>query len=166
MYQAQADKIDVDDIATNSNNRIVLRRMKNNDADDDNINWLWIQNVHDKDGENCIDYVPEGAYDMGWLGYFIGKNQHLEEVAIRPFTPSPGASVRDVIEPFCRGVSSNKSIREIDFSRVNLLGGEMFTMLGPFFRDNHNLTSIHIAGCDFGDEGGRLFALALGSSTH
>ena len=39
-------------------------------------------------------------------------------------------------------------------------------MLGPFFKNNHNLTNINIARCDFGDEGARLFSLALGSSTN
>ena len=42
-------------------------------------------------------------------------------------------------------------------------GGEIFTMLGSFFKNNHNLTSIIINNCVWGDEGGRLFALALGS---
>ena len=42
----------------------------------------------------------------------------------------------------------------------------MFTMLGPFFKKNFNLTSIYIEHCDFGDEWGRLFALAIGSSTN
>ena len=42
----------------------------------------------------------------------------------------------------------------------------MFTMLGPFFQNNHNLTSIYITSCGFGDEGSRLFALALGSITN
>ena len=49
---------------------------------------------------------------------------------------------------------------------MNLLGGDMFTMLGRFFKHNHNLTSINISACVFGDEGSRLFALALGSCTH
>ena len=75
-----------------------------------------------------------------------------------------GASANwDAIEPFFRGVSRNKSIREIEFS----LEGEMHTMLGPFFQNNHNLTSITISHCVWGDEGGgRLFSLALGSSTN
>ena len=32
MHEAQADSINVDDIAKNSNNRIVLRRLKSNKA--------------------------------------------------------------------------------------------------------------------------------------
>ena len=87
--------------------------------------------------------------DMGWLGYFIGKNQHLEKLFIKSFIPTSGVSVRDVLVPFFRGVSFNKSIREIHFYDVDLLGGEMFTMLGSFFRDNHNLNTINIDECDF-----------------
>ena len=164
MYDAQADTINVDDIATNSNNRIVLRRIKRNNEDD--TNELWIQNEHDKDGEDCVDYVPEGADDMGWLGYFVGKNQHLEDLMIETFIPTSEANYRLVMEPFLRGISRNKSIREISFSGVDLLGGEMFTMLGSFFRDNYNLTNINIKECNLGDEGCRLFALALGNCTN
>ena len=131
LYEAQADSIDVDDIATNSNNRIVLRRLQINEASK-YTNSLYIQNAPNEDedqSDECTYYFPEGADDMGWLGYFVGKNQHLEELMIVPFTPTSGASVRDVIEPFFRGVNQNKSIRGIYFSGVDLLGGEMFTML-------------------------------------
>ena len=166
MYDAQADNINVDDIARNSNNRIVLRRLQRNNADDAKNDYLWIQNVHDSYGEACVNYVPDRVHGMGWLGYFIGKNDHLEELFIRSFTPPSGSSVRDVIAPFFRGVSCNKSIRKIDFTDVNLLGGEVFTMLNPLFTNNHNLTKITVKNCDFGDEGCRLFALALGSSTN
>ena len=37
-------------------------------------------------------------------------------------------------------------------------------MMGSFFMNNHNLTSIRITECDFGEEDSRLLALALGSS--
>ena len=165
MYEARADSINVNDIAKSSNNRIVLRRIKRH-----NVNYvesyyksLYVQNEHDEDGEDCIDYVPEGTDDMGWLGYFVGKNEHVEELVIHPFTPPSGFSVRDVMESFYRGVNQNKSIREIKFLGADLLAGEMFTMLGPFFNNNHNLTSISVRNCVWGDEGGRLFALALGS---
>ena len=147
MYNAQADTIDVDDIATNSNNRIVLRRLKSNDANDENNESLWIQNYHDQNGEYTSTYCPEGVDDMGWLGFFIGKNDHLEELLMRSFIPTSGASVRDVMEPFLRGVSRNKSIREIIFLRMDLLGGGAFTMLSPFFKNNHNLTHINVNNC-------------------
>ena len=132
MYNDQADSINVDDISSDRNNRIVLRRLQRNNANDYNNKSLWIQNNgHDDDGEDCSDYCPEGAYDMGWVGYFVGKNEHLRELQIMiPNIPSSGASVRDVMEPFLRGVSHNKSIRQIGVFYMDLLGGEMFTMLG------------------------------------
>ena len=164
MYEAQADTINVDNIATNSNNRIVLRRLQRNNANDTN-NELYIHDEHDDEDqeEDCDDYYPESPEDMGWLGYFVGKNQHLEKLSMTMFEPNSGSSVRDVIVPFLRGVNNNKSIREIGFYSMNLLEGEILTMLGPFFKNNHNLTNINIARCDFGDEGSRLFALAIGS---
>ena len=102
---------------------------------------------------------------MGWVGYFVGKNDHLEELNIAYFTPTLGVNYRDVMEPFLRGVNLNKSIQNLDFEGVDLLEGGIFTMLTPFFQNNHNLTSINIRACVFGDEGYRLFALAIGSST-
>ena len=164
MYDAQADTISVNEISSDSNNRIILGRFQINNADERHKTLL-IQNEYDED-EDCNGYVPEGAHDMGWLGYFVGKNEHLKMLYIRPFTPLLGASVRDVMVPFFRGVSSNKSIWGIYLVQTDLLRGDLFNMLSPFFRNNYNLINIHVNSCNFGDEGCRLFALALGSSTH
>ena len=89
VYDAQADTINVDDISTNSNNRIVLRRLQRNNANDYNGS-LYIENQQEEDGEDCTEYVPEGSDDMGWLGYFVGKHEHLQQLFIEPFTPTSG----------------------------------------------------------------------------
>jgi len=163
QYEALADSIKIDDIATNDNNRLMLRRIKRNDKSDRQN--LWIQNQHDQDGEACEDYVPEGTNDMGWLGYFIGKSDYFKELFITVFTPSSGASVMEVLEPFIRGVNNNKSIRELSFDSVDLLGGKMFSMLSPFFENNPNLRGVAIDNCHLGDDGARLLTLTLGSCT-
>ena len=72
-------------------------------------------------------------------------------VGIFPFEPVSGASVGMLLSHFS-GVLQEQSIREIEFSGVDLLEGEMYTMLGPFFQNNHNLTSITISHCVWGDE--------------
>ena len=122
MYDALTDNIDVDDIAKNSNNRIVLRRLQRNNANDTN-NELYILDEHDDEDqeEDRDDYCPEGAYDMGWLGYFVGKNEHLGKLSMTMFEPNSRFSMSDVIAPFFRGVNNNKSIREIGFYSMNLL---------------------------------------------
>ena len=68
-YDAQADTIRVEDIVSEWSNRSVLKRIKRNNE----FTYLSIQNNHDEEGEDCTDYCPEGANDMGWLGYFVGR---------------------------------------------------------------------------------------------
>ena len=142
MCDAQADSINVEDIASNENNRIVLCRIKRNSLDDENNQELYIQSLHDDDGEYCVDYVPEGAYDMGWLGYFIGKNEQLKELYFRNFTPPSGASIAEVLEPFFSGVVNNKSITRLDFGSMDLLDGRVFSMMCPFFENCLSLTDL------------------------
>jgi Ran GTPase-activating protein (RanGAP) involved in mRNA processing and transport len=167
MYETKADTIDVDDIAANNNNRIVMRRIKaNNEQDVYEKNELYIQHEHDKDGEDCVDYVPGGAVDMGWMGYFIGKSEYLEELIMSYFIPTSGESVEDVLKPFFRGVNNNKSIQKIDFTKANLLGGKVFDIMNPFFKDNHNLTGISIGQCHFDSLESHFLALAIRSCTH
>ena len=80
MYDAHANTVNIDDITTNTQNRKVLRRLRNNNAADFNedleLHNLWINN--DYEDEN--DYRPEGAEDLGWLGYFIGKSDYLQKL--------------------------------------------------------------------------------------
>ena len=165
MYDAQADSINVEDIKLFfDNNRVVLRRIQRNDPND-KPQHLRIQNQRDNDGEDCnIEYVPESAYDMGWLGCFVGRNNHLKELYIRYFN---SASI-EIIESFFKGVRNNRSITRLDFCScsMNLLDGKIFTIMGPFFENNNNLSRIIINDCDLEDDGWRLLALAIGSSKH
>jgi len=167
MYDAQAGSIKVKDIANNVNNRTMLERMRRNNSKDRTS--LYIINDHDgegDEGEYCVDYVPEGRNDMGWLGYFVGKNENLTNLNIRTFNPTSGTSVGDVLEPFFSGVSNNKSITRLDIYETDLLGGRMFTMLCPFFENTQTLSEITIRESNLGDDGWRLLALAIGSSKY
>lgn len=158
MYDAQTNTVNIDDITTNEQNRKVLRRLSNNNAADFNeelIQNLWIRDVDEDDN----DYLPEGAHDMGWLGYFIGRCDYLQKLYIREFDDY---SI-DVLEPFFRGVQLNKSIQVIDFEGIDLFEGKTFTILTPFLKNNTSLISLSITNCDFGGEGGRLLALAIGT---
>ena len=158
IYDEQADTIRIEDITTDINNRIVLRRLKNNKygKEGEANHYLWIQNRHDQeDGfETSTDYVPGGSFDMGWLGYFVGKSNVLRHLSIRN-----GSS----LEPFLIGVNHNKSITTLCFNGVNLLEGRSFMMiLDSFFKNNHNLTEITVNNCLLGNDCCRLLALAIG----
>lgn len=102
--------------------------------------------------------------DMGWLGYFVGKSEYLKSLSIMNFTPPSGSNFLEILKPFIRGVNNNKSIHSLDFGSIDILDGKIFTMMDPFFA-NCCLTYLLIHECNIGDEGCRLMALAIGSST-
>ena len=171
MYDAQADSMNVRKIASNDNNRNILRRIKINSIDEfntigDDIDILYIQSQIDEHGYGENNYVPEGAKDMGWLGYFVGVSEHLEQLHFGPLTPTSGLSIMEILKPFFSGVANNKSITKLNFYGMDLLDGKIFTMMCPFFENNNKLSHITITDCQLGDDGWRLLALAIGSSKH
>jgi len=118
--------------------------------------------VEDNFEETC--FTPEkGVHDMGWLGYFVGRNIHLKNLHIFEVTPPSGASVTEVLDAFFRGVNHNKSITYFDIREVDLSGSNIFNTLGTFFKNNDKLVHINIYDCNVGVEGSRALAMALGS---
>ena len=90
---------------------------------------------------------------MGWLGYFVGKSNSLLHLSIMN---------EYSLEPFLRGVNHNKSITSLSFYDINLLGGQAFTLLDSFFRNNPNLTEIAVNNCRFGIGCSQSLASAIG----
>ena len=71
MYDAQVDSIKIEDIATDSTNRSVLRQLMTNSAES-TLPFLLIHNGMTTDTEdlddNIADYVPEGSQILdGWV---------------------------------------------------------------------------------------------------
>ena len=163
MYDAQAGSIKVEDITTNENNRNILRRLMRHRSVDP-ITSLYIQNQSDDEEEDDDGtYVPEGVHDMGWLGYFIGKNEQLQSLHIRSFEPLYDASFEEVLVPFFKGLHNNKSISMLIFSGMNISGGRVFDMLGKFFNNNDYLEDLSMSDCHLADIGWRMLALAIGN---
>ena len=98
-YQAAASTIKIDDIASDDVNRKILRRLKANDPQFDDLR---VSN-----GDRCDEnyYCPEGVRGTGWLGYYIGQNTILRE--LRLYSNQFHWFNSNVIEPFCRGVKGN-----------------------------------------------------------
>ena len=155
--------VNVDGVATDGNNRAVMRRIKANQDENISLRINCTHDSHDRCDGNCLDYVPEGVCDMEWLGYFVGENSYLAALTIRHFTQPLELSVKDVMGPFLRGVSNNKSMQALHFTQAPLLGGEIFTMMDQFFKNNYQLAYITINNSDFGINGARLLASALTS---
>ena len=163
MYDAQVGTIKIEDITTVDTNRSVLRRIQRNSDGDRKVNLYITSHVYDDEegGDSItIDYIPEGAKDMGWLGYFIGENNSLEKLCISEIE---GYGI-DTFKSFFRGVSHNKSIKELQIhSGVDLLGGKIFSTMSQFFKNNTSLEVIYIKNCILEEEEAHLLALAIGS---
>ena len=74
-YESLASTKLIEDITSDERNRNILRRIKENDVDMKDLNIY----------ENCRirinhrDYIPYNGDDLGWLGYYIGRNNTLDQ---------------------------------------------------------------------------------------
>ena len=122
-YDAAAAAAKIEDITTDATNREILRQLKENDPEFDN---LVVCSTRDEDDYRDTDneYCPQSAREMGWVGYYIGKNTTLKELHLQR-NPFRQFNTGD-IQTFCKGVNSNRSVQKIDFDSVDLSGGEIF----------------------------------------
>lgn len=95
MFDALSGSINVEDIASNNINTAILRRIQRN-KDNDKVQ-VYIQSGFDAEQDavegSYVHYIPESANDMGWLGYFIGKNDHVETLYMTQFEGSNNLSL-------------------------------------------------------------------------
>jgi hypothetical protein len=114
--EAAASTIKIEDITSNEINREILRRLKENDL---KLSQLMVTGSKGWQILPFDYYCAKGAHrELGWLGYFIGKHTHLQELSFRE-------NRSDLIgEPFFRGLNRNRSIQKIKFDYINLSGVE------------------------------------------
>ena len=88
-------------------------------------------------------YVPH-ADDWENVGKIIGRNTHLK---VLDFSDLYGGLVaKEDVEKFFRGVANNRSIQKLILDGCNLFGGELFSILIPFFKSNRNFECLEILG--------------------
>ena len=142
-YDAAARTVKIEDITSDETNQEILLKIKGKFRIP-----TFVELYIDPGGtQRSHCYVPGGAHDSGWLGYFIGKNTSLKALYLEsnPFELFNGA-----IETFCEGVNSNRSIQRIEFVNMDLSGGDIFQSLLPFFENNNNLCELVVYDCHFG----------------
>ena len=153
-YAALADTIKIEDITSNKRNQSLLKKLKDNNED---FNQMWICNEEQVCDHR--DYVFDSAEDLAWLGYYLGQNTSLEELY---FNCSPPASYNSEIEVFRRGIAHNNSINTLSFRCEFSFGESVLPMLDTFIKNNNKLEAINVEACEFGAEDARQLSLALG----
>ena len=97
-----------------------------------------------KIGRTDDSYFPDDG-NRESIGAAIGRNTQLKELIVHKLH---GREVED----FVHGLAANISIKKLRFSECNLYHGAIFSILTPFFTDNHNLESLSINECNFWQE--------------
>ena len=159
-HAALAGEIQVNDIASNQRNREFLQWIKNNDKEFTDM-WL-LGNDSEVTGEDDeADYRPTGSYELGWLGYYLGKNTQLKHLRLGALDTIVGD-----MEQFFRGLRKNSSIQNLTLSDYDVEHAKnpyhFFSMLTPCLSYNKALTKLNFHSCCLGDEGSRLLSVALG----
>ena len=156
-YEAQANTIKTDDIVLGYQNRLILQSLRREWCDTEAIHSITISDYGYSD--NC--YVPENTIDVGWFGFFIGRDKDLTELFLCSFGNEGQQSQIDFVVPLFKGLVQNTSIKTLNIADTNLFEGRLFTMLQPLFANrNSHLTELWINTPFYGEEG-RLLAVAL-----
>jgi len=107
--------------------------------------------INEDNGDD--EYYPIPPIGYFWLGYYIGQNTKLKQIAFHDITIDE--------ESFYKEMSCNRSIENIHFSFVGLLEGRVLSMLHPFFTNNYSLAEIRIEECVLDEADIRQLSLAI-----
>ena len=148
-YEAHAKDVKVEDITSDGDNADILARLRDNDV---GLTSFSVVNEIEVDDDEFDEFVVRECDDLGWLGYFVGRSDKLEQIII---SLSPDTINLDA---FFEGLGHNRSINTLDFSKDL---GESFKSLIPFLRNNDRLRNINFNHFDFGLQSASNIAMLL-----
>jgi len=125
-YEARAKDVKLEDITSSQQNADILARLRGNDPRFTNI---YIAETVEDGG----DFIVREGDDLGWLGYFVGRNKQVKVLCIENFPEHLN------IDAFLKGLGHNRSIQCLHIS-LNL--GDHFQSFGPFLQNNNNLRDL------------------------
>ena len=155
-YDGRAQTVDLTDITSSDNNAKILRRLRNNDP---KLRVLDIRRFGN--GIYYRNYFVVGVGDdLGWLGYFIGRNTMLTELCIHDM---PEDRDREQTTALLRGIEQNRSITRLFIVR-DPLGESVLSFLSAILRSKScSLTTLwlELGDVPFGDDMAVALADAL-----
>ena len=146
-YDARAKDVKLEDITSSQHNADILAMLRDNDPD---IRCISIADMLEDFG---ADFVVREGNNLGWLGYFVGRNKQLEGLSIENFPDHLN------IDAFLRGLGYNRSIQNL---RISTDLGESSQTLVPFLRNNNSLRDLTLIGFNIGLQCARHIASLLG----
>jgi hypothetical protein len=115
-YDERAQSVDPTEITSSDENAEILRRLRDNDPELGDSDGLWIAQHDDYDNSQFDYFVIQEGDDLGWLGYFIGRNTTLTTLII--ILPED----REQITGLFRGIERKKSIGDLEICGDHVFG--------------------------------------------
>ena len=143
-YDEHAQNVDLDDITSSVNNAEILQMLRD---DDPGLSDLWITQQHNFEDA----FFLQGGNDLGWLGYFIGRNTKLRNLRIY-------CTYMQQITALLRGIEQSKSIRELDICGDHNVLSFLSAMLQS---ERCCLTSLSLNNIPLNDDAAAALADAL-----
>eukprot|EP00984_Skeletonema_dohrnii_P011454 scaffold4580_cov73-Skeletonema_dohrnii-CCMP3373.AAC.5 len=145
-HEAHAGEVILKYVTSSQQNKNILARLRNDDPD---FTYISIADESQDEG----DFVAREGDDLGWLGYFVGNNEHLEGLYIDNFPDNLN------IDAFLRGLGHNRSIQSV---QIYTDLWESFQSLVPFLRNNTSLSHLTFGSFNIGLQCARNIASLLG----
>ena len=165
-YDSRLQDIKLEDITSSPRNIHVLEKFRRGDP---NFTKLCVDirleddsdSDDDYENEEYIEYETdyEGGDDLGWLGYFIGRSEHLKELHITDLPYHPADSHIEQMNALTREISRNRSIVELAIQHD--IGDIAFRNMCSFVGENNNLRKLELHHMKPGNESIKHFALVL-----
>ena len=125
-YQAHAKDAILEDITSDEDNAGILAMVRDNDPAFTNLAIV-------TESADYFDFVVREGDHLGWLGYFVGRNDKLETLYIDIDIDN----IQNIsLNTFFEGLGQNRSIEDLNISKDL---GESFKGLLPFLRNNDSL---------------------------
>jgi Ran GTPase-activating protein (RanGAP) involved in mRNA processing and transport len=138
-YEANAGVVRMEDITSSPYSAMILKLLR-----DDKREYISIMNEKD--------------FDLGWLGYFIGKSKHLRSLSIHDLPKSEGGGQQT--HAFLGGIARNQSIR---FIAVHDISDDMFEAVARVLSRLSQLEDLGLSGDLSSDFFGRNGCSTLGA---
>ena len=164
-YDDRLQDIKLDEITSSERNKDVLQKFHRGDP---NLTNLLVDMRREGDSDDESDDEDEtifttdyelGTDDLGWLGFYIGRSEHLTKLNLFDLPYHPAELHNEQMDALTRGISRNRSIVELIIDHdVRDVG---FRNMCIFVRENNNLRNLDLLHVKPEDESAQHFALML-----
>ena len=157
-YDAASSTIKIEDITSDSINQEILRSLKENDPD---FVKLYVRdtptNNYLRKNRPFNEYRPGRAQEVGWLGYFIGKNTLLRELRLC----SVKIESNNVIETIIEALGAHPQLEKLFLIDMNMGRYESMMALVALLRVTSDLHTLDLCNNSIYDEGVEALVGAL-----